>query len=122
MSCHEKKSMNNNTFRQCSPVSEPASEPWGPLHGLDPRQEYGVLAHELQEAFPDAAPQHLDRMIAREMALYGGHSVEVITQAMLAASLHLAGGSIDDAQGYVKRTVDAALQQEADNTALGWGA
>lgn len=96
-------------------------EPWGPLVGLDPVQEYRELAHELQECFPGAEPRHLDCMIAREMALYGGHGVEVIAQAMLVASLHLAGGHVGDPQAYVERTVDEALQQRlTDNTVLGW--
>src|SRR4030095_3389385 len=82
----------------------PVHEPWGPMVGLDPIQEYRVLAHELQECFPDAEPLQLDCMIAREMALYGGYSANVITQAMGAASLHLAGGNVGDPQAYVERT------------------
>ena len=114
--------MSDNTFQERYPVHAPAHEPWGPVGGLDPVQEYRVLAHELQECFPDAEPRHLDRMIAREMALYGGYSVAVITQAMLEASLHLAGGNVGDAQDYVDRTVDEAMQQEpTDDTVLGWG-
>jgi hypothetical protein len=81
-----------------------------------------VLAHELRERFPDAEPQQLDCMIAREMAFYGGYSIAVITQAMLAASLHLAGGHVGEAQAYVERTVDEAMQQEpTDDMILGWG-
>jgi hypothetical protein len=92
------------------------------MHGLDQIQEYRVLAHELQECFPDVEPQQLDGMIAREMALYGGHSVDVIAQAMHAASLHLAGGNVGDPEAYVKRTVDEAMQQAStDDPALGWG-
>ena len=99
----------------------PAHEPWGPMVGLDPVQEYRVLAHELQECFPDANPRQLDCMIAREMALYGGYSVDVIAQAMAAASLHLASGSVGDPQAYVDRTVDEAMQQAwTDDAALGW--
>jgi hypothetical protein len=100
-----------------------AHEPWGPLADLDPVQEYRVLAQELQESFPDAPPQHLDRLIAREMALYGGYSATVITQAMLAASIYLTGGHFGDPQAYVEHTVAEALQQEPSaQTALGWGA
>ena len=114
--------MSDNPSQERSPVHAPAQEPWGPMVGLDPVQEYRALAHGLQECFPDATPRHLDRMIAREMALYGGHSVEVITQAMLEASLHLAGGHVSDAQDYVDRTVDEAIQQApTDDTVLGWG-
>ena len=85
--------MDDNTSQERYPVHEP----WGPMDGLDPVQEYRVLAHALQESCPDAPPRHLDRMIARDMALYGGYSVAVITQAMSAASLHLAGGHVGDA-------------------------
>lgn len=114
--------MSDNISQERYPVSAPAHEPWGPLLGLNPVQEYGVLAHELQECFPDVQPQHLDRMIAREMALYGGHSPAVIIQAMLEASLHLAGGHVGNAQDYVARTVDEAMQQEPTADAvLGWG-
>jgi hypothetical protein len=61
-------------------------------------------------------------MIAREMAFYGGYSTAVITQAMLVASLYLAGTNVDDRQAYVEHTVDEALQQEpSSQTALGWG-
>jgi hypothetical protein len=101
----------------------PAHEPWGPLPDLDPVQEYRVLAEELQESFPDAQPQHLDVMIAREMALYGGHSAAVITRAMLAASVYLTGSNPGDPQAYVEHRVAEALQQEpSPQTALGWGA
>ena len=114
--------MSDNTSQEHDPVRAPAHEPWGPIVGLDPIQEYRVLAHELQESFPDAEPRHLDCMIAREMALYGGYSADVIAQAMLAASLHLAGSHVDDAQAYVERTVDEVMQQEpTDDTVLGWG-
>jgi len=89
--------------------------------GLDPIQEYRVLARELQECFPDAQPRHLDCMIAREMALYGGYNVDVIAQAMRTASLYLASGSVGDPQAYVERTVDEAMQQAlTDDTVLGW--
>lgn len=99
----------------------PASEPWGPLPGLDPVQEYRVLAHELQDIFPDTALRHLDRMIAREMALYGGYSVEVIAQAMLVASVHLADSMGENAPDYVSATMQAMLQQEGtDHPVLGW--
>lgn len=107
----------------CCPVPAPVSEAWGPLLDLDPVQEYRALAHELRECFPDAAPSHLDRLIVREMALYGGHSLEVITQAMCQASVQLAGGQVDDVQVYVARTIQEALHQAVnDETALGWGA
>ena len=110
--------MSNNRSQERYPVHEP----WGPMVGLNPAQEYSVLAHELQECFPDTEPRHLDRIIAQEMALYGGYSVAVITQAMLAASLHLAGGNVGDAQDYVDRTVGEAMQQDpSDDTVLGWG-
>ena len=103
------------------PSMPSAPEPWGPLGGLNPVQEYHVLARELQECFPDAAPQHLDRMVAREMALYGGYSPEVITQAMLEASVHLADSPVEDAQDYVDATMRTVLQQEdTDHTVLGW--
>jgi hypothetical protein len=118
----KEESMSDNTSQEHDPVREPAHEPWEPIVGLDPIQEYRVLAHELQESFPDAEPRHLDCMIAREMALYGGYSVDVITQAMLAASLHLAGGNVSDPQDYVDRTVDEAMQQAlTDDTVLCWG-
>jgi len=114
--------MSDNSSQERYAVKAPAHEPWGPLSGLDPVQEYRALVHELQESFPDVEPRQLDCMVAREMALYGGHSVEVITQAMLAASLHLAGGKVGDAQDYVARTVHEATQQSAsDNAVLGWG-
>ena len=113
--------MRDLTYQAHDTIQIPAYGPWGPMVGLDPVQEYRVLAHELQECFPDAAPRQLDCMIAREMALYGGHSVDVITQAMCAASLHLAGGSVGDPQAYVERTVDEAMQPAwTDDTALGW--
>ena len=113
--------MSDNTSQEHDPVCEPAHEPWGPIVGLDPIQEYRVLARELQECFPDAGPRQLDCMIAREMALYGGYSVDVIAQAMGAASLHLASGSVGDPQAYVERTVDEAMQQAlTDDTVLGW--
>ena len=114
--------MSNPTSQARDPVLAPAHEPWGPIVGLDPVQEYRVLAHELQESFPDVEPRYLDCMIAREMALYGGYSVDVIAQAILAASLHLASGNVDDPQAYVERTVDEAMQQaSSDDTVLGWG-
>ena len=113
--------MRDPTCQAHDPIPVPAHAPWGPMVGLNPIQEYRVLAHELQECFPDVAPQQLDGMIAREMALYGGHSVDVIVQAMCAASLHLAGGNVGDPQAYVQRTVDAAIQQVGtDATVLGW--
>lgn len=100
----------------------PAHGPWGPLADLDPVQEYQVLAQELQESFPDAQPQHLDCLIAREMAFYGGYNAAVITQAMLAASPYLASTNVDNHQAYVEHTVDEALQQQPSaQTALGWG-
>jgi RepB DNA-primase C-terminal helical domain len=102
-------------------VQVPAHEPWGPMVGLDPIQEYRVLAHELQECFPDAEPRQLDCMIVCEMVLYGGYSADVVIQAMCAASLHLAGGNVGDPQAYVERTVDEAMQQAlTDDTVLGW--
>src|SRR5262245_65745670 len=113
--------MSDLTCQARAIVQVPAHEPWGPMAGLDPIQEYCVLAHELQECFPDAEPRHLDCMIAREMALYGGYSVNVITQAMGAASLHLAGGNVGNPQAYVERTVEEAMQQAlTDHTAPGW--
>jgi hypothetical protein len=113
--------MSDPTCQARNTVQVPAHEPWGPMVGLDPIQEYRVLAHELQECFPDAEPRQLDCMIAREMALYGGYSVDVVTQAMCAASLHLAGGNVGDPQAYVNRTVDEAMQQaSSDDTVLGW--
>jgi hypothetical protein len=106
--------MPNNPSQACGP--------WGPLPGLDPVQEYRVLAHDLQESFPAAPAWHLDRMVVQEMALYGGHSVAVITQAMLQASLHLANSQQDNARDYIKRTICEVMQQEiTDNTGLGWG-
>ena len=114
--------MSDPTSQEHSLLQAPAHEPWGPLADLDPVQEYRVLAQELQESFPDAGPQHLDCMIAREMAFYGGYSAIVITQAMLAASMYLAGDNVGDPQAYVEHTVDEALQQEPSaQTALGWG-
>ena len=113
--------MSDPTCRAHDAVQAPAHEPWGPLVGLDPIQEYRVLAHQLQECFPDAEARHLDCMIAREMALYGGYGADVITQAMGVASLHLARGSIGDPQAYVERTVVEAMQQAlSDDAVLGW--
>jgi hypothetical protein len=113
--------MSDPTCQARATAQVPAHEPWGPMVGLDPIQEYRVLAHELQECFPDAEPRQLDCMIAREMALYGGYSANVIIQAMGAASLHLAGGNVGDPQAYVERTVDEAMQQAlTDGTVLGW--
>ena len=113
--------MSDPTLQARNPIQAPAHEPWGPMVGLDPVQEYRVLAHELQECFPDAESRQLDCMIAREMALYGGYSADVIAQAMGAASLHLAGGHVDNPQAYVERTVDEAMQQAlTDDTVLGW--
>jgi hypothetical protein len=113
--------MSDPTRQAHNPVQVPPHEPWGPMVGLDPVEEYRVLAHELQECFPDAEPRQLDCMIAREMAFYGGYSADVIAQAMGAASLHLAGGHVGDPQVYVERTVDKALQQAlTDDTVLGW--
>ncbi len=113
--------MSDPTFQARNTMQAPGHEPWGPMVGLDPVQEYRVLTHELQECFPDAEPRQLDCMIAREMALYGGYSVDVIAQAMGAASLHLASGSVGDPQAYVERTVDEAMQQAlTDETVLGW--
>ena len=113
--------MSDPTCQARDTVQVPAHEPWGPMVGLDPIQEYRVLAYELQECFPDAEPRQLDCMIAREMALYGGYSVDVIAQAMCAASLHLAGGNVGDSQAYVERTVDEAMQQAStDDMVLGW--
>jgi len=113
--------MSDLTPQACNPVPASVHEPWGPMAGLHPVQEYHLLAHELQESFPDAELQHLDWMIAREMALYGGYSADVITQAMLTASLHLASGHVDDPLAYVERTVDAAMQQGlTDDLPLGW--
>src|ERR1043166_4317895 len=103
--------MHDRTCQAHDTIQVPAHEPWGPMVGLDPVQEYRVLTHELQECFPDAEPHQLDHMIAREMALYGGYSVDVIVQAMGAASLHLAGGNVGDPQAYVNRTVEEAMQQ-----------
>jgi len=113
--------MSDPTCQARNIVQVPAHAPWGPMVGLDPLQEYRVLAHELQECFPDAEPRQLDCMIAREMALYGGYSVDVIARVMCTASLHLAGGNVDDPQAYVERTVDEAMQQAwTDGTVLGW--
>ena len=47
--------MSDNISQERSAVSAPVHAPWGALVGLNPVQEYGVLAHELQECFPDAA-------------------------------------------------------------------
>ena len=113
--------MSDPTCQARDTVQAPTHEPWGPLVGLDPIQEYRVLAHQLQECFPDAEPRQLDCMIAREMALYGGYSADVIAGAMRAASLHLTGGNVGDPQAYVERTMDEAMQQAwTDNTVLGW--
>ena len=113
--------MSDPTCQARDTVQVPVHEPWGPIVGLDPIQEYRVLAHELRECFPDAEPRQLDCMIAREMALYGGYSADVITQAIGAASLHLAGSNVGDPQAYVERTVDEAMQQAlTDDTVLGW--
>ena len=104
-----------------APIQTPAGEAWR-AREPDPVQEYRRLAHELQEACPHMEAQHLDRVIAREMALYGGYSVAVVQQAMLAASLQLAAGNVDDAHDYVARTVDEAMRQDpTDETVLGWG-
>jgi hypothetical protein len=62
--------MSDPTCQARNAAQAPALEPWGPIVGLDPIQEYRVLAHELQECFPDAEPRQLDGMIARATALY----------------------------------------------------
>jgi hypothetical protein len=55
------------------------------------------------------------------MVLYGGYRVDVIAQAMLAASLHLASGNVGNPQVYVDRTMDDAMPQAlTDDTVLGW--
>jgi DNA primase RepB-like protein len=113
--------MSDPTSQARDAVQVPVHEPWGPMVGLDPIQEYRVLVQELQECFPDAGPHQLDYMITREMARYGGHSADVITQAMNAASLHLAGGNVGDPHAYVERTVNEAMRQVlTDDTMLGW--
>ena len=83
--------MSDPTCQARDTVQVSAHEPWGPMVGLDPIQEYRVLAHELQECFPDAEPRQLDCYDRARDGLYGGYSADVIAQAMLAASLHLAG-------------------------------
>ena len=114
--------MRDDTSQERSPLHAQAPEPWGPLDGLDPIEEYRTLARELQECYPDAGAQHLDLLIAREMAAYGGHNVETITRAMLEASLYLASGHVSNAQDYVDRTVDEAMQEDPTQaTGLGWG-
>ena len=113
--------MHDNSFQKRDPLSPRADEPWGP-GSLDPVQEYRALAHELQASFPDMETRHLDRMVAWEMAMYGGYSVETIQQAMGEASLHLAAGHVSDVHHYVTRTVDEAMQQgPSDDGVLGWG-
>jgi len=103
-------------------MQEQARELWASLDGLDPVEEYRRLACELQECYPDAEARHLDLLIAREMATYGGHSVETITWVMSVAGLALASGTVSNAQDYVARTVAEAMQQDAtDETVLGWG-
>lgn len=105
-----------------APLHAQAAEPWRPLDGLDPVEEYRSLAVELHECYPDADAQHLDLLIAREMAVYSGHSAETITQAMWEASLYLARGNVSNTQDYVDRTVDEAMQAEpTQESGLGWG-
>ena len=99
----------------------PALEAWGPLPGLDPVQEYRVLAQELQACFPKASPQQLDCMIVHEMLSYGGHSRAVVMQAMLQASLSLTAQTQQEAQQYVQDLLTQALEHEvSDKAILGW--
>ena len=96
--------------------------PWGPVGQPDPIQEYRVLAHELEESYPDTEPCQLDLMIVCEMVDYGDYSVEAIAQAMRVASRALASGQIDDPDAYVARTVDEAMRQgPTQEGGLGWG-
>jgi hypothetical protein len=88
----------------------------------DPVQEYHALACELQADDLETSPHQLDKQIAWIMAHYDGYSPAAIAQAMREASVHLAhyGG---DAQAYVERTIDEAMQEDPyEGTALGWGA
>jgi hypothetical protein len=97
-------------------------EPTTPQTSQDPVEAYRTLARELQECYPDAEARHLDLLIAQEMAVYDGYSVEAISQAMLAASLALASGTISNAQHYVDRLVDEAMQEDpTQDIGLGWG-
>jgi len=87
----------------------------------DPVQEYRALAREFQDNAVEMSAYQLDKQIAWTMANYGGYSPVAITQAMREASVYLAhhGG---DAQAYVNRTVDEAMQDDPyGDTVLGWG-
>jgi hypothetical protein len=118
----EEEPMSDHTSQEHHPMQEQARELWASLDGLDPVEEYRRLACELQEWYPDAEARHLDLLIAREMATYSGFSVEAITRAMLEASLALASDNISNAQDYVDRTVDEAMQENpTQGTGLGWG-
>ena len=114
--------MHDHLSQEHSPTPAPVWKPTGPETNSDPVTEYRLLARELQECYPDVGAQYLDLLIAREMAAYAGYSVEAIRQALLAASLALASGTISNAQDYVDGTVDEAVQEDpTQDTGLGWG-
>src|SRR6266446_10602783 len=114
--------MHDHTSQDRSPTPAQVWEPTGPGTNPDPVAEYRLLARELQECYPNADAQHLDLLIAREMSAYAGYSVEAIRQALLAASLALASGTISNAQDYVEGTVNEAMQADpTQDTGLGWG-
>ena len=114
--------MHDHTSQEHAPTSAPVGEPRGPETNPDPVAEYRLLAHELQACYPEADAQDLDLLIARVMAVDAGYSVEAIRQALLAASLALASGTISNAQDYVEGTVNEAIQADpTQDTGLGWG-
>jgi hypothetical protein len=114
--------MHDHTSQEHAPTPALVGEPTGPDTNPDPVAEYRLLAHELQACYPDADAQDLDLLIARAMAVEAGYSVEAIRQALLAASLALASGTISNTQDYVDGTVDEAMQEDPpQDTGLGWG-
>jgi hypothetical protein len=114
--------MRDNPSQEHHPRSAWTETAWGPRLHCDPVQEYQMLAHELHESFPGIDVQQLDRMIAREMALYGGYSAETIQHAMRQASCALAAGHVCDVDRYIARTVAEAMQPDpTDDLAFGWG-
>jgi len=114
--------MHDHLSQEHSSTFVQAWEPTGPRTNPDTVEEYRMLAQELKECYPDTEARHLDLLIAREMAVYDGYSVEAIIQAMLEASLALASGNVSNAQSYVDCLVDEALQEDpTQDTGLGWG-
>jgi hypothetical protein len=114
--------MPDNTSPERHRIYGQDGEPLAPPEGIDPVEQYRLLAHELQECYPDAEARHLDLLVAREMRTYCGYNAEAITRAMLEASLYLASGNDSNPRDYVDGTVDEAMQEDpTQNTGIGWG-